>query len=47
MPFKSSLERMLGNSSVYGTPLTPMEYRLFLEVRVFLGLFAVLLIHIE
>lgn len=42
-PFESSPpgERILGNSSVYGAPLTPMEYRLFLEVRVFRGLYAV------
>ncbi|XP_020264836.1 uncharacterized protein LOC109840557 isoform X2 [Asparagus officinalis] len=24
-------DKILGNSSIYGTPLTPMEYRLFLE----------------
>lgn len=32
-PFRSSVGgyRNLDNSSVYGTPLTPMEYRLFLE----------------
>lgn len=45
--FKSSPGgfRNQGNSSVYGAPLTPMEYRLFLEVWAFRGLYSILFIH--